>query len=113
MSKEDHSNAKFYLKGHARKDVIQIRKYTIKTWGNAQWEVYKQSLLQNFQQLANNPEIGIKIDNISAHAFRFPLRDHVIYYLRRQNDIIIVGVISNNMSPSEHLQRKHAINNID
>jgi toxin ParE1/3/4 len=104
-------NAKFYLKGHARSDITQIRKYTIKNWGDAQWEIYKQSLLQRFQNLANNPNIGIIIDEISPNAVRFPLNDHVIYYLRRQKDIVIVGVLSTSMSPEKHLRRKQDVIN--
>jgi len=106
MSKSNSKNAKFYLKGHARSDITQIRNYTIKNWGDAQWQIYKRSLLQKFQNLANNPEIGISIDEISPNAFRFSLNDHIIYYLRRKKDIVIVGVLSTNMSPEKHLKRK-------
>ena len=109
--KKSSKSAKFYLKGHARSDIAQIREYTIKNWGDAQWKVYKQSLLQKFQNLANTPDIGIKIDEISPDAFRFPLSDHVIYYLRRNNDIVIVGVLSASMSPENHSKRKQDIIN--
>ena len=69
-------NVKFYLRGHARSDIAQIRKYTLEVWGNA---------------------------------FRFPLRDYVAYYLKRKNDVVFVGVLSNSMSPEIHLVRKQHI----
>ena len=112
MSKSSNKNAKFYyLKGHTRSDIAQIRRYTIKNWGDAQWKIYKQSLLQKFQNLANNPNIGITINEISQNAFRFPINDHVIYYLRRNKDIVIVGVLSTNMSPEKHLKIKQDVIN--
>ena len=110
MSNNNNNNAKFYLKGHARSDIAKIRSYTIKNWGDTQWKVYKKSFLQKFQNLANNPNIGINIDEISKNAFSFPINDHVIYYLRRNKDIVIVGVLSTNMSPEKHLKRKQDVN---
>ncbi|KGJ92461.1 type II toxin-antitoxin system RelE/ParE family toxin [Thalassotalea sp. ND16A] len=104
-----NGNTKFYLKKHARSDIAQIRSYTIKNWGDAQWQIYKQYLLQKFQNLANNPDIGITIDEISPNAFKFPLNEHVIYYLRRNKDIVIVGVLSASMSPEKHLRRKQDV----
>ena len=103
------SNVKFFLKGHARSDIAKIRKYTIKNWGNAPWEIYKKSLFNKLQNLANNPDIGMVIDEISPNAFRFPLNDHVIYYFRRDKDVVFVGVIPANMSPEKHLRRQQNI----
>ena len=89
----------FFLKGHARTDIAQIRKYTIKKWGKRQWELYKKQVVKTLQNLANNPTIGIRIDEISPNSFRFPLKEHVIYYLLKDERIIFVGVLSASMSP--------------
>jgi|GEM_PF-6592670 len=48
---------------------------------------------------------------VSENAFRFPLKDHVVYYLKRNNDVVFVGVLPSHMSPKEHLQRKGDIAN--
>ena len=98
--------AKYYFKGHAREDIAKIRSYTIKTWGNDQWLKYKEALFQKFQNLADNPSMGIVISEISENAFRFPLKEHVVYYLKRGQDVVFVGVISNNLAPSKHSQRR-------
>ena len=98
--------AKYYLKGHAREDIAQIRNYTRKAWGNEQWLKYKNELFQKLQNLADNPSMGIVISDISENAFRFPLKDHVVYYLKRENDVVFVGVISNNLAPISHTQRE-------
>ena len=74
--------SKFYLRGHTRSDITRIRRYIIDTWGEKQWVKYKTALLNKLQLLADNPETGIKIEEISDNAFRFPLKDHVVYYLK-------------------------------
>jgi len=105
------SNVRFFLRGHARSDIAQIRQYTIKNWGEAQWDIYKKYLFKQLQHLANDPTIGIRIDDISPKSFRFPLKNHVIYYFEKDDKVIFVGVISSSMSPECHLLRKHDIDN--
>ncbi len=102
-------NTKYRLRGHARSDIAQIRRYTIKKWGKGQWEIYKTALMKKLQHLADNPEIGMVIDEISLDSFRFPLKDHVIYYLKKDEEVIFVGIIPSSMSPDKHLSRKQMI----
>lgn len=105
------NKVRFSLRGHARSDITQIRKFTIKNWGKSHWEIYKKSLYKKLQTLANNPDIGTSIDEISSNSYRFPLKDHVIYYLKKDDSIIIVGVLSASMSPEKHLLRQQDISN--
>ncbi|WP_102795403.1 type II toxin-antitoxin system RelE/ParE family toxin [Bowmanella denitrificans] len=99
----------FYFKSYARADLVSIRQYTIKQWGQAQWLTYKEALFNTFQTLANSPDIGITLNEISPDAYRFPLKNHVIYYVRKPDKIIIVGVLSSDMAPEKHLRREKAI----
>lgn len=103
------TKVKFFLSRHTRSDIAQIRKYIIKTWGKPQWDVYKQYLFNKLQSIANNPAIGACLNEISTNAFRFPLKDHVIYYLQQDEKIIFVGVLSASMSPEKHLLRTQDI----
>ena len=96
----------FLLRGHARADLVAIRKYTIETWGNDQWLNYKKILLQKLQSLAEHPEIGIQLKDVAENAYRFPLKDQVLYYLKRKSDVVIVGILSNSMAPEQHLLRQ-------
>lgn len=99
-------SVKYYLRGHARNDIAKIRRYTIKQWGERQWEEYKKSLFKTLLSLANNPSVGMTIDEISPNAFRFPIKNHVVYYLKKDDKVIFVGVLSSEMSPKKHLERK-------
>ena len=98
-------NTQYLLKGHARFDIVSIRRYTIDTWSVEQWNKYESALKKKLQSIANNPEIGVVLDEISSNAYRFPLKDHVLYYLKRPNCIVFVGVLSNKFAPSKHFER--------
>lgn len=96
----------FLLRGHARADLVAIRKYTVETRGNDQWLSYKKVLLQKLQSLADHPEMGIQLKDVAENAYRFPLKDQVVYYLKRKSDVVIVGILSNSMAPEQHLLRQ-------
>ncbi|KOO57823.1 hypothetical protein WH43_11980 [Rheinheimera sp. KL1] len=99
----------FLLRGHARADLVAIRKYTIETWGNDQWLSYKKILLQKLQSLADHPEIGIQLKDVADNAYRFLLKDQVVYYLKRKSDVVIVCILSNSMAPEQHLLRQQEL----
>lgn len=103
------NNTLFLLRGHARKDLESIRKYTIKKWGNPQWLKYKEILRKRMQALANNPNLGLSIDEVSKDGYRFPDGKHVFYYLKREKDVVFVGFLSNQMAPEKHLERIKSI----
>lgn len=103
------SDVPFKLKAHARGDLEGIRKYTIKKWDKTQWIRYKTILYRRLQSLANNPQLGLTITDISDNAYRFPDGHHVFYYLKRPKDVVFVGVLSSSMAPDKHLIRKKDI----
>ena len=98
-------NTKYFLRGHTRTDIVNIRRYTIETWGVEQWNKYESALKKKLQSIAHNPEIGVVLDDVSSSAYRFPLKDHVLYYLKRPDCIVFVGVIPSKFAPSKHLAR--------
>lgn len=103
------SDVPYLLKGHARQNLASIRRYTIKQWGKSQWEKYDEILFRRIQALANNPHLGVVIDEISHSAYRFPDGNHVFYYLKRERDVVFVGILSSSMAPNKHLIRKKDI----
>ena len=104
------SDTPFLLRGHSRKDLESIRKYIIKKWGKPQWVKYKEILRKRMQALANNPALGVSIDEVSKEGYRFPDGRHVFYYLKRESDVVFVGFLANNLAPEKHLER---IKNMD
>lgn len=96
----------YLFKGHARQDLAAIRRYTIKQWGESQWDKYDDIIFRRIQALANNPQLGIPIKEISNNAYRFPDGKHVFYYLKREKDVVFVGILSSSMAPTKHLIRE-------
>ena len=103
-------NTPFLLRGHSRKDLEFIRKYTVKNWGKPQWLKYKEILRKRMQALANNPNLGLSVDEVSSEGYRFPDGRHVFYYIKREKDVVFVGFLSSSMAPKKHLAR---IKNMD
>lgn len=99
------TNVPFFLRGFARKDLQSVRKYTIKEWGKPQWLKYKETLRKRMQVLANNPNLGLSIDQVSKDGYRFPDGKYVFYYLKREHDVVFVGILSNQMAPEKHIER--------
>ncbi|MXZ81153.1 MAG: type II toxin-antitoxin system RelE/ParE family toxin [Gammaproteobacteria bacterium] len=42
----------------ARRDLDEIRKYTIETWGRGQWLKYYGDMVQAFKEIAKDPDGG-------------------------------------------------------
>lgn len=55
--------------------------------------------------------MGTNIEEISDSAFRFPIKNHVIYYAKKHDTVVFVGVISSDMSPQKHMMRVKNISN--
>ena len=100
-------DVQYRLDINARKDLESIRNYTIDKWGLGHWYKYKNILQKKMQMLANNPNLGLQINEISENAFRFPDEHHVFYYMQKGKSIVFVGVISNKLAPQKHIKRIH------
>ena len=42
----------------ARRDLDDIRQYTVETWGRAQWLTYYRGLVRAFERIAADPDGG-------------------------------------------------------
>lgn len=99
----------FHLTANAQSDLIAIRDYTQKHWGNQQSLKYIIGLRQTIELLAETPSIGKERLEISANAFSFPHQSHVIYYLFLKQQLIVFGILHKNMIPSKHLENRENV----
>ncbi|ARV75640.1 type II toxin-antitoxin system RelE/ParE family toxin [Vibrio campbellii] len=97
---------RYKLSPAAQTDLIDIRHYTLENWGGAQWTNYFGELKQSMALLASNELIGIDMPELGTGYCRFPLKHHVIYYIRKPDHIVIAAVLGRNMSPAKHFQRQ-------
>ncbi|MEZ9768807.1 type II toxin-antitoxin system RelE/ParE family toxin [Vibrio breoganii] len=92
----------YKLSSAAQSDLIEIRRYTLERWGQTQWTTYFSELKQFMELLANNQQLGIGVSELGQNYFRFPLKHHVIYYIQKQEHIVIAAVLGKHMSPAKH-----------
>ncbi|EIZ1368904.1 type II toxin-antitoxin system RelE/ParE family toxin [Vibrio parahaemolyticus] len=98
--------AQYKLSPAAQTDLFDIRRYTLENWGGVQWTNYFGELKQSMALLASNELIGIDMPELGAGYCRFPLKHHVIYYIRKPDHIVIAAVLGRNMSPAKHFQQR-------
>lgn len=66
----------------ARRDLDEIRRYTVETWGNDQWLVYYRGLVRAFEGIAADPEVG-RDRNLFATGLRsVNYKRHIIFFAR-------------------------------
>ena len=76
----------------AYRDLLDIARYTARTWGPEQCESYITELERCFAWLAANPKLGRRRDDIAPGYLSYRQGAHVIFYLERDNAIDIIGV---------------------
>ena len=87
----------------AEHDLERIIDYTINHWGNSQANVYIDALEELAQTLADNPDIGMVRDKLSAGLLSFPYQSHVLYYVKSKRGVTIVRVLHASMDSVNHL----------
>ncbi len=86
----------------AKADLSGIDEYTISTWGISQANRYLDELQACCQRLALSPFLGRACDEIHPGLRRFENGEHVILYLRIEDDILIARVLHRRMLPGRH-----------
>lgn len=76
----------------ARDDLVNIGRYTERTWGKAQRNRYLKSLEARFQWLTENPLLGKNRSDICEGYHSFPEGQHVVFYLIGNSTIDIIGI---------------------
>lgn len=66
----------------ARADLEDIRRYTVETWGRAQWLAYYRKLVQGFETIAKNPDAGRDRSLFVPGVRSLICEQHVIFYQR-------------------------------
>ena len=68
------------LTGAARRDLLQIRQFTIERWGREQWLRYFAGLSEAFEQIAADPECGRPRDVLSKGLRSLTYETHMIFF---------------------------------
>lgn len=95
---------RYKLSSLAQEHVLHIKSYSISHFSELQWLKYKESLLNGFQVLADNPDIGIKCEDIAPNGFYFPIAQHMAYFTKEPDHIVIVALLGKTQLPERHLK---------
>ena len=88
----------------AERDLEKIIDFTVEHWGNLQASQYIDALEKMAQMIADNPEIGVKRDVLSAGLLSFPYQSHILYYIKNYHGVTFVRVLHANIDPVKHLK---------
>jgi toxin ParE1/3/4 len=89
---------KYILTKKALEDLSDIWNYTFDTWSENQADKYYTMILENCENLADNPELGKTYERITENLKGFRAGKHVIFYMKHESDsILIVRILHGQM----------------
>ncbi|MDC9591535.1 type II toxin-antitoxin system RelE/ParE family toxin [Xenorhabdus sp. XENO-10] len=88
---------------------MEIRRFTVKQWDEAQSKKYLSELQQTFHLLAVTPSLGRLRQDVGAGVLSFPHVSHVIYYINHEKQLVVFGILHKRMVPANHLDGREVI----
>ena len=70
------------LSRRARRDLDDIRRYTIDTWGRDQWLTYYRGLVRTFEAIVADPDGGRDRSLFAPGLRSLNYRRHVVFFAR-------------------------------
>ena len=99
----------YRLTPDAQSDLIEIRRYTLKQWGEVQSKKYLSELWQTIRMLAETPSLGKSRPEVGMTVLSFPHVSHVIYYVVHEQQLVIFSVLHKRMVLVNHLVEREVI----
>lgn len=96
-------NQSYKLSRLAQSHLLNVKSYTIEHFSEIQWHQYRASLISGLQTLANNPRLGKSCGDIYQNGFYFPIAKHTVYYVIKNDFILIVAILGRFQLPQNHL----------
>jgi toxin ParE1/3/4 len=86
--------AKYFLTNKAVDDLTEIWNYTFEEWSEQQADKYYQMLIDNCNEIAQNPKLGKNYDGIMKTLFGLKATRHIIFYRKLStNEIEITRIL--------------------
>src|SRR5271157_449284 len=99
--------AKYKLTNKAVDDLTQIWNYTIGRWSENQADKYYRMLLDNFNDVANNPDVGKNYSEVIKNLLGFRAGRHIIFYRKIEEDEIeIIRILHEQMDLKNRIKEK-------
>ncbi|MGP9822593.1 type II toxin-antitoxin system RelE/ParE family toxin [Salinarimonas sp. NSM] len=88
----------------ADRDLMNIRRYTIERWGDAQAEDYVRSIAAVLESEAAGRRRSRRTD-IAPELWRMKVGSHIAYYRRTDEYVDVLRIIHERMDAGRHLLR--------
>lgn len=94
----------YQLTAAARKDIVDIGRFTSEKWGKRQRDKYLKQLDDAFKLLARQSDIGRDADDIKPGYKKFSQGSHTIFYRAgTESRIVVIRILHNSMDVEQHL----------
>lgn len=70
------------LSRQARRDLDDIRRFTVETWGREQWLTYFEGLVRTFERIAADPDGGRDRSLFAPGLRSLSYRRHLVFFAR-------------------------------
>lgn len=90
----------------ARADLSAIRRYTIKQFGQRQYDIYRARLETGLQNLRQHPELGFSVDELAPGYRCFAVQFHRMFYRVDGDTIYVVAVLHESQLPQRYLSQR-------
>lgn len=77
--------SKYKLTNKAVEDLTNIWNYTFDKWSEKQADKYYEMLLENCQNIAEDPKIGKKYEGVKNELLGLKVNRHIIFYRQLDN----------------------------
>lgn len=96
----------FHLTPDAKANLMIIAFHTEKEWGNNQRHAYLKLINDKFHALAIAPKQGKSRPEIYHSLRSIAVGKHIIFYIIKQDKVVIVNVLHEKMDPTKHIQHE-------
>jgi len=80
--------AEYKLTNKAVEDLSKIWDYTFEVWSEKQADKYYDELIYNFQEIAENSDLGKNYEGITTQLFGIKANRHIIFYRTLSKDYV-------------------------
>lgn len=94
--------AAYRLTQKAADDLDAIYEYTVLSFGLEQARDYLSGLQGRLDDLAARPGLGRGADYLASGLKRYPYRSHVVFYVPRNQGVLVVRVLHASMDVPAH-----------
>lgn len=95
--------ARFELSRLALTDLHAIADDTLERWGREQALTYFDALQGRLTELAHQPLLGRRRDELAQDILCFPFESHVVFSIGTDFGISVVRIVHKRQDPSRHV----------